>query len=108
MFRIHFEPKGGFWCVQFERMGFFWVTVRVPSEAPPAPNNKGKPALEVLRFKSYEEAEAYVREKGLDFIYRCRSGEPPSVVFQEPYPAQKMRFSPQDLRKYPDGGLVPR
>ena len=74
MFRIHFTPRGGFWCVQFERFGMFWETVKVPKTG-----TNVNPGLEPLKFDTYEAADDYVVEKGIDQIYRCRSGEPPAL-----------------------------
>lgn len=79
MFRIHFQPRGGFWCVQFERFGMFWETVKVPKEG-----TNVNPGLEPLKFDTYEDADNYVVDKGIDQIYRCRSGEPPAVQMTAP------------------------
>lgn len=73
MFRIHYEPKGGYWCVQFHRWGFFWVTVRTREGA-------GSPLL-VKEFPAFSEALKYVEEQGIDEVYRDRTGSPPLAGF---------------------------
>lgn len=75
MYRIHFSPQGGFWCVQFERWGLFWESVKETKVSP-----EGKSRMEVLQFETYAEAEIYVEKKGIDKIYLCRSGEPPALL----------------------------
>ncbi len=69
MFRIHFQPRGGFWCIQFLVWGLFWATVRVPklNNAP-----KVSSSLVVAQFDSYESACTYVEEKGIDVAYQYK------------------------------------
>lgn len=64
MFRIHFEPRGGYWCIQFLRWGLFWVTVTPDSVA--SLSNARK------RFSTFDEACQYVEETGIDRAYQCR------------------------------------
>lgn len=100
MFRIHFQPRGGFWCVQFERFGLFWETVQVSVSV-----EGSKPRLEPLKFDTYEAADTYVVEKGIDQIYRCRSGEPPALQLSATHTPVTQEFPlrnrPRAVRRVP-------
>lgn len=69
MFRIHFEPKGGYWCIQFLVWWFFWVTVKTPKTHD---DQKVGKSLVVAQFDSYELACAYVEKKGIDVTYQYK------------------------------------
>lgn len=59
-FRIHFAPEGSFWCLQFSRLGWFWTT---------AMEHKSLGERTILRFDTFEQADAYVTERGIDAAY---------------------------------------
>ena len=60
-FRIHFEPKGSFWCIQFQRFYIYWETaMTIDAEL-------DKPT--VMKFKNYNEAMDYVKDQGIDRVY---------------------------------------
>lgn len=65
MYRIHFEPKGAYWCIQFRKYMVLWVTTTEISA--------GKPT--VKRFTSYGEAQTFVNAQGLDQAYRCATAK---------------------------------
>ena len=56
IYKIEFDPSVGAWMVKLQRFWFFWV---------PTCENK-KPRL----FANYAEAEKWVKEVGLDNVYR--------------------------------------
>ena len=60
-FRIHFEPKGSFWCIQFQRFYMYW-------ESAMTSDNVGTP-IAVMKFNNYDEALTYVKEQGIDRVY---------------------------------------
>lgn len=76
MYRIHFAPRGAFWCVQFSVLQLFWRTVRVPKNLE-APISGG---MKVLRFKTFDEARTYVTDIGIDKIYYDKTGEAPPFI----------------------------
>lgn len=63
IYRIKFEAVGGFWCVEFQCWQFFWRPVRRLISGP------GDPVAEVLQFDTYEDAESWVKERGIDRAY---------------------------------------
>lgn len=70
LYRIHFEPIGGFWCIQFSRPLFGWRSLTVgvqDKENSPLTNQ------EVVRFDTFDKAEAYVKERGIDKAYDRRA-----------------------------------
>jgi len=62
VYRIHFEPKGGYWCIQFHRHLFFWHTVTA------CDTDSSKHRVE--KFDSLKEAEEFVAERGINKAYR--------------------------------------
>lgn len=75
MFRIRFEPKGGFWVVEICTMWLVWTRVR---------DIAGPDAS--LRFDDFSAAVEYVIAKGIDKVYRNRTafhpvtGHPDEIV----------------------------
>mgnify|MGYP001767027133 CR=1 FL=1 len=67
MYRIHFEPHGGYFCIQILFLNFIWVDVKRPSSN----NNK----IEILKFPDLESARTEVKEIGLDVLYEDRSAD---------------------------------
>lgn len=67
MYRIHFEPKGGYFCIQILTWGFIWQTVTRLIEGP------GTPVSSVLKFKTYHEAHEESVKTGLAKLYQDRS-----------------------------------
>lgn len=65
VYRISFEPNGGYWVVQFMRGFFFWKTVTQRRK-------RGEPVNEVLCFKNYSQAESWVAGIGLNKAYDRR------------------------------------
>lgn len=55
MFRIHFNSRGAFWCLQFSRFGLFWVTMRKHGE--------------VIKFDTHDDADQYVIDRGIEAAY---------------------------------------
>lgn len=64
MYRIHFEPKGGYWVVQFRTMLYFWKSVEILK------TSEGKQHLQVQAFKTFQDARKYVEEQGIADHYR--------------------------------------
>lgn len=67
MYRIHFEPHGGYFCIQILFFGFIWQDVKRPS----IDDKK----IEILKFPDLESARAEVKEIGLDVLYEDRSAD---------------------------------
>ena len=67
MFRIHFEPKGAYFCIQILTYGFIWVTVKRSIEGP------GTPVEQVCQFETYDAALKETVRSGLDKLYQDRS-----------------------------------
>lgn len=67
MYRIHFEPHGGYFCIQILFFGFIWQDVKRPSI--------GDKKIEILKFPDLESARAEVKEIGLDVLYEDRSAD---------------------------------
>lgn len=65
MYRLHFNHKIAMWVVQFLYLGVFWVTVKSQE----AQNSKYKP----LQFKTLEEVESFVNERGINKAYKRKS-----------------------------------
>lgn len=64
-YRIHFEPKGAFWCVQVSRWGLCWETATDPK-----PTSDGPAVVfEPKRFETIDAAETYTKKVGLDKAY---------------------------------------
>lgn len=66
IFRIHFEPKGGHFVIQFQKRFFGWETVQQRGQ---------EPILEDLTFDTYDDAEKYVKDKGIDKAYDRRGSK---------------------------------
>lgn len=77
-YRIHFEPKGAYWCIQFMRWELFWQSVKGYYRIPPHVQinerepKEGEMTYGILKFDNIEEAETYVRERGIDKAYARR------------------------------------
>lgn len=65
MFRIHFDPKLGRFLIQINVRHMFWRSVMTL--------NQDSSGSEVMMFKTFDEASAYVKSIGLDKLYRDRS-----------------------------------
>jgi hypothetical protein len=74
IYRIHFEPKGGHWVIQFQRLFMFWDTVQVKEEK--------EPVLKDLTFDTYEKAESFVVERGIDKAYDRRDSKGYATALQ--------------------------
>ena len=65
MYRIHFEPNGAYWCIQFLAFSFFgmnsWKTVYEPKISNRRP---------IKKFPTLEAAKTYVEEQGIAVKYR--------------------------------------
>lgn len=58
MYRLHYEVKGGYWCVQFAKFGgAYWSTVRGSDKKP-------------IKFETLAEATKYVSDSGIAKHYR--------------------------------------
>lgn len=67
IYRIHFEPKGGSFVLQFQKFFMCWETVqKLEGKA------GEKPMHVPLTFDTYDAAEQYVKEKGIDKAYDRR------------------------------------
>lgn len=67
MYRIHFEPHGGYFCIQILFLGFIWQDVKRLS----IDDKK----IEILKFPDLESSRAEVKEIGLDVLYEDRSAD---------------------------------
>lgn len=95
-YRIHFEPKGAFWCIQFQRSVLGWRTVTEVKPTGDGPTHKE----EIVKFETYENAESYVAERGLDKAYsRQASGYLSALWYGTAQPAQEH----QAAQSYEDG-----
>ena len=65
VYRLHFEAKGGFWVVQFQRHFLWWSSVRRLISGPAGE----KPVDEVLTFDTLKDAEDYCAARGIDKAY---------------------------------------
>ena len=78
MYRLHYEVRGGFWCIQFEKFcGLYWSTVKSPD---------GKPT----RFETLDETTKYASESGIAKHYRQ----------QLPYESPASRFDGRNGNGY--------
>lgn len=66
IYRIIFEPQGGYWCIQFMIFYLFWRTVTREISGPDTP------VYEVVKFDTYDKAEAWVATMGIDKAYDRR------------------------------------
>ncbi len=66
MYRIHFEPHGGYFCIQVLSLGFIWQDVK-------RPNKDSK--IEVMKFGDLTSARDEVKNIGLDILYEDRSAD---------------------------------
>lgn len=89
MFRIHFQVKGAYWCIQFSVFhGLFWRTVRVIQAPSHDETGNERPATEPdkverdLRFNTYEDALAYADERGLSRAYKMQDTQ--SYIYASP------------------------
>ena len=67
MFRIHFEPNGGYFCFQVPFLWLFWQKVKASQE------NGATGTVKVVKFASYTEAKETAEEMGLTTLYEDRS-----------------------------------
>lgn len=65
MYRIHFEPKGGYFCIQVLFFCVVWRNVKRLST-----DNK---KMEAVKFQNLESARKEVEAIGLDVLYEDRS-----------------------------------
>ena len=66
MYRIHFEPNGGYFCIQVLFLGFIWQDVKRLNK-----NNK----IEVMKFEDLTSVRDEVKNIGLDVLYEDRSAD---------------------------------
>ena len=66
MYRIHFEPNGGYFCIQVLFLGFIWQDVKRPNK-----DNK----IEVMKFEDLTSVRDEVKNIGLDVLYEDRSAD---------------------------------
>lgn len=73
MYRLHYEVKGGYWCVQFAKFGgAYWSTVRGSDKKP-------------IKFETLAEATKYVSDSGIAKHYRQQLPyNSPSVTTKAP------------------------
>ena len=67
IYRIHFNAKKAYWCIQFSRVGIFWETVSTDRIGPV--NSRKQ---EQVEFLNYDQAETYVKDMGIDKAYDRR------------------------------------
>lgn len=77
IYRIIFNPDTASWQVELQRLGFLWKPVMTKV-------NTGEPLLEPRRFDNYELAASFVKEKGIDKVYR-NWGSRPTVQLMHGY-----------------------
>lgn len=66
MYRIHFEPHGGYFCIQVLFLGFIWQDVKRLNK-----DNK----IEVMKFEDLTSVRDEVKNIGLDVLYEDRSAD---------------------------------
>ena len=66
MYRIHFEPNGGYFCIQVLFLGFIWQDVKLLNK-----DNK----IEVMKFEDLTSVRDEVKNIGLDVLYEDRSAD---------------------------------
>lgn len=92
MYRIHFDPKGGFFCLQVLTWGFFWVTVKELVTGP------GTPVIKTMMFKTHADAKMQAVDTGLDFLYEERSANNYRDHMQkDPKPYTQLTRKPRKL-----------
>ena len=69
MFRIHFEPNGGYFCFQVPFLWLFWQKVKAQDK------DSATGTVKVLKFVSYAEAKAQADKIGLTTLYEDRSAD---------------------------------
>ena len=66
MYRIYFEPNGGYFCIQVLFLGFIWQDVKRLNK-----DNK----IEVMKFEDLTSVRDEVKNIGLDVLYEDRSAD---------------------------------
>ena len=66
MYRIHFEPKGGYFCIQILFFCVIWRNVKRLNK-----DNK----IEVMKFEDLTSVRDEVKNIGLDVLYEDRSAD---------------------------------
>ena len=66
MYRIHFEPNGGYFCIQVLFLSFIWQDVKRLNK-----DNK----IEVMKFEDLTSVRDEVKNIGLDVLYEDRSAD---------------------------------
>ena len=66
MYRTHFEPNGGYFCIQVLFLGFIWQDVKRLNK-----DNK----IEVMKFEDLTSVRDEVKNIGLDVLYEDRSAD---------------------------------
>ena len=75
VYRIHFETRGSYWCIQFKTLwALRWDTAMEevpvePTEQSTAPRTS---TLRVKRFETYDAAVKHVEQSGIDAAYDQR------------------------------------
>ena len=80
MYRIHFEPHGGYFCIQILFFGFIWQDMKRPSQ-----DNK---KMEIVKFADLDGARTEANEIGLDKLYQDRSADKYRQHMQAPIQRQ--------------------
>lgn len=73
MYRIIFNPKLGAWQIQLKNGLLFWAIICVPSD---------EPVTKEGTFSTYDEAAAFVEEKGLSKVYKDWNDRPQAAIMQ--------------------------
>ena len=62
MFRIAFDPNGGYFKLQFQRFGLLWCDVKRQIEG-------GVRVYETMQFRNYGEARRHIENLGLPHAF---------------------------------------
>ena len=65
MYRIHFVPNGGYFCIQILFFGFIWQDIKRLS--------LDDKKMEIVKFPDLASARDEAKEIGLDKLYQDRS-----------------------------------
>lgn len=71
VYRIHFETKGSYWCIQFRKL-LSWKTAMLPTDV----SATGKAmAFTPMTFETYDAACEYVSSHGIETAYNKRTAK---------------------------------
>ena len=85
VYRIHFETKGSYWCIQFKSLwALRWDTAmeEVPVEGSEQSMALRATTLRVKRFETYDAAVEHVEQSGIDAAYDQRVSKTRSSAMQ--------------------------